>query len=341
MNLIDRSNLRQVIIDFPDQFKTGISLARKIKLDGNFKKITISGMGGSALPGDLLKIYCDDLLSQDGENYFLEITVNRYYTLPYESYTPENLNIIASYSGNTEETISSLEEIRKRNLPFMAIASGGKLEKLSQKYKMPFIKLPSPNQAFQPRMATGYFFGVLIQILINQNLIPDISSRIISEAEKLKIDMDKREKEGMKLSDMIQGKTPVIYASSKYKSIAMVWKIKINENAKTPAFFNFLPEADHNEMVGFTLPQGKFFVIMLKDPSDDPRNQRRFKATSDIIAQTGVDSYIIDMEGKSVFEKMFKSISLADWTSYYLALSYNQDPTPVESVEKLKKILAS
>jgi glucose/mannose-6-phosphate isomerase len=120
----------------------------------------------------------------------------------------------------------------------------------------------------------------------------------------------------------------------------MIWKIKINENAKTPAFWNYFPELNHNEMVGFTNPQSKFFIIMLKDNDDNPKNLKRYEATADLLKEKNIESEIIDMQVEDVFSKMFLSVTYADWTSYYLALLYNQDPTPVELVEKLKKILA-
>src|SRR3989344_6188384 len=101
---IDKSNLRQVIIDFPDQFAEGINLSKDIKLDGSFDSVTVSGMGGSALPANLFRIYCNNLLkSHLGYKHF-EINVNRYYSLPPESYSSNTLNLISSYSGNTEET---------------------------------------------------------------------------------------------------------------------------------------------------------------------------------------------------------------------------------------------
>jgi glucose/mannose-6-phosphate isomerase len=153
--------------------------------------------------------------------------------------------------------------------------------------------------------------------------------------------MGTHEKMGQELAKKLSGKTPVVYASPKYKSVAMVWKIKINENAKTPAFWNFFPELNHNEMVGFTNPQGKFFIIMLKDTDDNPKNLKRYQATADLLNGIGIDSEIIDMEGNNVFLKMFSSINYADWASYYLALAYGQDPTPVDLVEKLKKILVT
>lgn len=327
---LDKSNFRQFIVDSPSQFKVGLSLVKNITVPGNFKNIIISGMGGSALPANLLQTYCNR-----------EIYINRYYSLPPQSYTSSSLNIISSYSGTTEETISSLEEAHNANLSFVGISSGGKVEELCKKYGAPHIKLPVPYPNFQPRMGTGYFFGAMIQLLINQNLMPNTSSEILSLAKKLNSQMGEFEKIGMKLASRLKGKTPVIYSSSKYKSVAMVWKIKINENAKTPAFWNFFPELNHNEMVGFTNPQAKFFIIMLKDPEDHERNLKRYEPTARLLKERGIESKILEMEGNNVFYKMFSSISIADWASYYLALEYRQDPTPVDMVENLKKILAS
>lgn len=338
---IDKSNLRQVILKTPSQFETGFSLSTNIKVPGQFKKIILSGMGGSALPANLLKIYCDSLFKAYPQYEPFEIHINRYYVLPPESHSPDALNLIASYSGNTEETISSLEEAHNANLPFVGLSGAGKVEELCKKYGAPHIKLPVPDPNFQPRMGTGYFFGSIIKLLINQDLIPDTTEEIISLSEKLKNRMEDFEKEGIGLARKIKGKTPIIYASPQYKTVAMVWKIKINENAKTPAFWNFFPELNHNEMVGFTNPQAKLFIIMLKDPQDHERNQRRYGPTATLLKEKGIECEIIDMQGDNAFYKIFSTISLADWTSYYLALEYGQDPTPVDMVEKLKKILAS
>lgn len=337
---VDKSNLRQVIIDFPDQFAEGLKIAKNIKLQGEFDSVTVSGMGGSALPADLFKIYCNSLLKTQPDYKNFEINVNRFYSLPPESYSTNTLNLISSYSGNTEETISSLEEAHTSNMPFIGLSSGGKIEELCSKYEAPHVKLPMPSSSFQPRMGTGYFFGAILQILINHELLPDVSSELVALSEKLRTGIEKREEEGKALAKKIMGKTPVIYSSPKYKTVAMVWKIKINENSKTPAFWNFFPELNHNEMVGFTNPQGKFLIVMLKDPSDNPQNRKRYEATVSLLSIKGIESEILEMQGESVFEKIFSSIALADWTSYYLALLYDQDPTPVDLVEQFKKIIS-
>src|SRR3989338_8230811 len=338
---VDKSNLRQVILETPGQFEVGLSLAKDVKVEGEFENVTISGMGGSALPANLLRTYCNSLFKTHPNYKPFEIYINRYYSLPPESHGSTTLNFIASYSGNTEETISSLEEAQSAGFKFVGFSSGGRVEELCKQYGVPHIKLPMPNPNFQPRMGTGYFFASMFQLLINQGLIPDTTSELLALAGKLNEHMEHHENQGKELASKIRGKTPVIYASPKYKSVAMIWKIKINENSKTPAFWNFFPELNHNEMVGFTNPQGKFFIVMLKDPLDTIRNRKRYEATASLLSIKGTESEILNMQGNSVFEKIFSSIALADWTSYYLALAYGQDPTPVDMVENFKKIISS
>lgn len=338
-NLLDPSNFRQFIVDSPTQFKTGFEIAKDIKVEGTFDKVILTGMGGSALPGNLFRIYLNDIFAKNHDYKPLPIFQNRFYNLPPEAYS-KGLNFIASYSGNTEEVISAFNEAHEAGLPCIGFSSGGKIEEMCKEWSVPHVKLPMPHPDFQPRMGTGYFFASMFQVLVNQGLIPDTTQEMLDSAEKFKVLLPSYEERGKALAQKVSGKTPVVYASSKYKAVAMVWKIKFNENAKTPAFYNFFPELNHNEAVGYTNPQGKFITIMLMDPSDNERNIARYAATAKLIGEKGIDSEIIEMEGNSVFEKIFQSVLLGDFTSYYLALAYNQDPTPVDMVEELKKILA-
>lgn len=338
LNPKDPSDLRRVLLESPDQFKTGFELAKNIKVEGAFNKIMISGMGGSALPGNLLRIYLNDLHSANGKKH-LPIYQNRFYSLPPESFD-NCLNIISSFSGTTEETISSFNQALENKLTCVGISSGGDIERICKENNIPHVKLPVPYPNFQPRVATGYFFAAILQLLINHGLTEDSSAEILSQAEKLKSEVTNLESRGKELASKIKGQTPVIYSSAKYKGVAMVWKIKFNEHAKTPAFWNFFPELNHNEMIGYTNPQGKFFIIMLRDPQDNPKNLNRFEATAGLLKEKGVDVETINFDGESVFYKIFSSLVLGDFAAYYLALEYGQDPTPVEMVERLKSILA-
>jgi glucose/mannose-6-phosphate isomerase len=336
-NKIDKYNLRKVILDEHLQFEEGLKLAKDIKIEGDFKSITISGMGGSALPGNVLRVFVNNVL-KNSEKKRLPIFHCRSYTLPPEAYE-DSLNIICSYSGNTEETISSFQEALDNNLACIGISNGGKLEEMCKENDIPHVKIPYPYDNFQPRMATGYFVFTIFQILINLNLIDDVSDDILATAKGLKDKIAALESKGKELAKKLVGKTPIVYTTTMLKPLAMIWKIKINENAKTPAFYNFFPELNHNEMVGFTNPQAKFFFILLHDKDAHSQISKRFGVTAELMKKNGMECEMIEVEGDSVLEKIFTTLYLGDWTSYYLALEYGQDPTPVDMVEEFKELI--
>ncbi|MCX6763934.1 MAG: bifunctional phosphoglucose/phosphomannose isomerase [Candidatus Moranbacteria bacterium] len=327
---LDKQNLRQVILDFPKQFKIGLELAKDMKIAGDFRSVVVSGMGGSAWPVDILK----DYLKNSGVEE-LEIIQNRNYSLPKKAYT-NSINFFSSYSGDTEEPVASLEEAIKNNLPLIVFTYGGKHLELAKKNNLPCIIIP---QCVQPRYATGYFFGAMLQVLINLGLTKDASSDILEYSNKLAENTINLEKKGQELAKKLVGQTPIIYASDRYGAVGMVIKIKINEDAKTPAFWNVYPELNHNEMVGFTLPQGKFHVLTFMDKDDNPRIIKRMQLTAELYKTKGIETDIIEMEGDSLFTKIFSSLILGDWIAYYLALEYGQDPVLVEMVEDFKKLL--
>src|SRR4030043_563218 len=336
---IDKENLYDVIKNIPDQLITGLDLAKDVKIDGKFKAIEISGMGGSAFPGNLLRIYLGDLFRKDRtSSHRFGVFQNRFYNLPHEAFD-NCLNIISSYSGNTEETISSFEEALKNNVPCVGVAAGGKVIEMCRENKVPFVLMPPKEILLEPRMATACNFAAVFQVLVNSGMIKSKRSEFEEAAKKLKEKGPEFEEQGEKIAEELLGKTPVVYGPTKFKSLAMIWKIMINENAKTPAFWNFFPELNHNEMVGFTKLQGKFHLLALKDSGDHPRNLKRFDATSDILKDYGVDSTIVDMPEDGMLYRIFATLQIGCWVSYYLALKYGVDPTPVEMVEELKERL--
>ncbi len=339
MNHVDPSGFRNMILAAPDQFRVGFELGKNASVSGTYSSIEISGMGGSALPGNLLRVYLSDLSRRFDGNHPISIYQNRFYGLPHEAYREGCLNFICSYSGNTEETVAAFREAIEHSLSSVGVSAGGEVEDLCREHGIPHIKLPIPFENFQPRIGTGYFFGAIFGVLVRLGMTKDTSEEIFDEAKSLSKEMPLLEELGKNLAGKMDGKTPVIYANTRYKSVAMIWKIKINENAKTPAFWNFFPELNHNEMVGFTNPQGKFFLAMLLDREDRSQMRKRFEVTARILESRGVSSEIIDMGEGSVFTKMFRMIFLGDWASYHLALRYGVDPTPVDMVEEFKKSL--
>jgi glucose/mannose-6-phosphate isomerase len=328
---LDHSNLRQVILDSPQQLLRGIELAEKIKVTGNFSRLVISGMGGSALPGDLLKMYLSRL-----DETSLEIYLNRTYSLPPQSFQ-NSLNFFASYSGNTEEALSCLNEALAKNLsPIIGFSTGGELGKIFQKNNLPLITLPS---GIEPRCATGYFFSSMLRVLADSGLIKDETPKLFEAVQKLKKEEAIIEELGKDIAQKIKGCTPIIYASDFFCPLAMIWKIALNENAKTPAFYNVYPELNHNEMVGYTLPQSQFHILTILNKQDHPQNQKRMHITAELLKEKNIETTFIEIPDEHIFTTIFYTLILGEWISYYLALEYDQDPTPVVMVEKLKDLL--
>lgn len=325
----DKSNLRQVILGFPKQFKKALEFSSGIKAEGEFNKIIVCGMGGSALPADVVKTYLES------KNINLPIMICRTYCLPSLA-TKKSLILASSYSGNTEETLACYNEAKAQGFKIIGLARGGKLENLCLKDKTPFIKYPDDGKTFQPRYALGYAFTAILSILANHGLIPNVNKDVENLASKLT--PEKFENQGKEIAEKLVGAIPIFYSSDKFgESVARIIKIKINENSKTQAFYNVFPELNHNEMVGFTNLQGKYHIIIFKDKDDHERIQKRIKITSEILKAQGLPVSVLEMRGETILEKMFSTILLGDWISYYLALALHQDPTPVKMVEDFKK----
>jgi glucose/mannose-6-phosphate isomerase len=338
-NEVDKEDLYSVIEKMPGQLVEGLEIAKNIKVEGKFKSVTISGMGGSALPANLLRIYLNDLFRNNSKaNHRFGIFQNRFYSLPPEAYR-DSLNIISSYSGNTEETVSAFKDALSNKLPCVGVAAGGKVAEMCKENNVPLVLMPPPEIILQPRMATACNFAALFSLLANSGMIEDRKSDFEKNSKLLQDDVEEFRAQGENIAKRIKGKTPVVYASTKFKSLAMIWKIMINENAKTPAFWNYFPELNHNEMIGFTNPQSQLHLLILRDNLDDPRNLKRVEVTAKILKEYNVDSSIIDMPEGDLLYRIFGTLQIGCWASYYLALEYGVDPTPVEMVEKLKELL--
>lgn len=333
---IDKENLYQVIYEMPSQLTAGLLLSKDLIISGDFEYVVLSGMGGSALSAELLKIYLDETVNKERPGNPFRVIINRGYTLPQESFSSKCLNILSSYSGNTEETIASFEEVLAKKLPALVISSGGKLIEMANLNHIPVITLPG---GIQPRMGMGYSFSALLGVLTKLGIVLDKAEELKEVRLQLMKKMEEMEDKSKEVVSNIFAQTPVIYASERLKALAMIWKIMFNENSKTPAFWNFFPELNHNEMVGFTNPKANFSLLVFRDKNDHERNLLRFKKTESVLKNYGLPVFFIDVpEGEIVF-KIFALLQIGCFASYHLALSYETDPTPVDMVERFKNIL--
>lgn len=333
---LDRDNLEAVILRSPEQFAAGRAAAQgglpaeALAKWGSIQRVLVAGMGGSWMAGALFR---------DAGLAKVRIDMHRGYDLP-PMPKKGTLVIASSFSGNTEETLSAYDAARTAGLPLIGIAAGGELEKRCAADGIPFVKIPADPPTMQPRYATGYGVGIFTRLLEALGLAEaGVRQAVEAVGAFLRNFMTTARERGEALVPKLQGVTPIIYASDRFASVARIWKIKINENAKTPAFWNVFPELNHNEMIGWSRPQGKFHAVYLRAADEHPRVQKRFEITQALLREKGISASLVPIEGKNLAEQIFSTLLVGDWASYGLALAYGIDPSPVPMVEKLKKRL--
>ena len=290
---------------------------------GKYERFIFVGMGGSALGPDLLRI----------SNPELDILIHRDYGLPDlpDKVLQNSLIVLNSYSGNTEEVLDAFKLALGKGLSVVAVSVGGKLLELARQNSFPYVKMP--DWGLEPRLALGLNLRALLKVLGQDEVLDTIP----------KIRMEDFEKKGKKLADKLRGFVPIIYSSRKNGPIAYAWKVKINETAKKPSFSNVFPELNHNEMAGFhvnnvsKLLSQNFHFVFFRDETDNPRILKRMEVTAELFQKHKLNVETVELAGDDVFTKIFSSLQLADWVSYYIAKEYGIDPADPSAIEEFKK----
>jgi len=320
--VLDKSNMLNVLENFPKQCREALAISKGEKISKKITNIVVAGMGGSAIGGDLLKAYLS--------NTNIPVFVNRSYKLP--NFVNENTLVFAvSYSGNTEETLSSYHDALTKKAHVIAVASGGRLAELCKKT----ILIPS---GLQPRNAIAYLFFPMLGLLFNSGLV-SVTNKELNEMLLSLKEVSEFKERAEQIAKKIQGKTPIIYSSGFLEPVAYRWKCEFNENSKQPAFCHVFPEMSHNEIVGYRfINRSQYAVILIRDKLDHPRIQKRMDIFLNLIGKH-IDVEEVHTKGEGVLSRMLSAIYLGDFTSYYLAMLNRVDPTPVEVIENLKKAL--
>ncbi len=332
---IDKSGMLNFSVDSPRHYRKAAELAAKINL--NYPKpdnIIVAGLGGSAIGGDLLKDWAKNQLA-------VPIEVSRDYNLP--AYAgKKTLALITSYSGDTEETLGSFLDALKRNCMIFCISSGGALIKYAKKHKVPYLQVPS---GMPPRAASPYLLVPLLFCLEKAGLVSGVTEELnetIALLEEISAENgpQKPTKENLAktLAQNIGETVPVVYGFGFYRSVAQRFKQQFNENGKIPAKWEYFPELNHNETVGWR-SSWCFSIIIIRDEDEHVGIKSRIEITKQIMTDAGLKIFEIQAQGNSPLAKMISTVLIGDFTSVYLAVLHGVDPTPVEVITHLKDTL--
>ena len=340
----DKSDMYGVISNMPDQIREAVKLAEEYSpnIDSeSVSSILFAGMGGSAIGGDLVH----SILAGECK---LPMSVVRNYELPIWS-GESTLLLVSSYSGNTEESLSSYKDAIKKGCKIICVTTGGKLLELANNDEVPVLIIPA---GLPPRGAIAYSSIPWLLIFASLGMIKNRSSDIESMATELEKVIKEygnydsgQDNPALSVAKKAVGKIPLIYVSTgSFSVIGKRWANQIQENAKMLAYTNELPEMNHNEIMGWHLTgltKESVLPIFINSDRYHPRVKLRFDISSKLIENKSGEVVKINPTGENLITQLFSLIVMGDFISYYLSLMNNLDPGPVDIIHELKEQLDS
>lgn len=337
---VDRQGMIETLESLPEQCEEALKNASQIRIGyPKPSRIIITGMGGSAIGGDLMR----DWLKKDLR---VPIEVYRGYELPVYA-DKKTLVIGVSYSGNTEETLRAFSGAIKKGCMCVGITSGGKLEELCKKNSIPYIKLPG---GYLPRFAIAHLFLSMVVVFEKMRLCSDEQhiEREIKDAMQVleqvrgqcKRQTPAASNISKQIAENVNGKIPIIYTFGPFKGAAKRIKSEFNENAKTPCFWAYIPELNHNEILGWESDlSGKFFVILVRDKKKETKEYvTRLEFTKRVVEKKA-GLMELEVVGRTKLAKILSLMYIGAFASVYLAVLKGVDPAPTRLIDELKEEL--
>lgn len=324
----------KMIERFPAQLEEALQSAAGVEIKKHtapLRSIFISGLGGSGIGGNFVQ----ELVRTECK---LPLTVSKGYHVP-RWVNKHTLAICSSYSGNTEETLSTFEQLLGTGAKIVCIASGGKLIEAAKKHGLDYVQVTGGWSS--PRACLGYSVVAQLAVLRGAKLISGkLFSQVANAAKLLHKDQADIRKKAQKLAKSIGNRTPVIYIADHAEAVAVRWRQQINENAKLLCWHHVVPEMNHNELVGWRDERSDLAILWLRNKDDYQRTAIRMDINKDITDKLTNGSFEIWSKGKSFAEKAFYLVHLGDWLSWYLSEERGVDPVEIKVIDYLKSELA-
>ena len=315
---------------------------KKIKVPESYSKIdqiVVNGMGGSQLGAHIIQSLFFDQLK-------LPLSIINSYKIP-ASLNRRTLYIISSYSGSTEEPISTINAAKVRGAKIFAIASGGKLGRLVKQGYLPgYVFEPTFNPSGQPRMGLGYSLAAQLALLNRLKLIK-ISDSAMNQALnvinrfqiKFGFSNPATKNPAKKIAGQITGKSVAIVASEFLAGNAQVFANQTNETGKTYASYFLIPELNHHLLEGLKYPhfnrQSLLFIFLLSKLYY-PKNQLRYRITQSVVAKNKVRYESYQFLAMTKFEQVLEALLLSSYVTFYLAIINNINPNVIPWVDYFK-----
>lgn len=324
----------QLIAEFPAQLVEALAIGRDAKLTQptqTIHNILVAGLGGSGIGAN----FCIEFTSQECT---VPYAVTKGYALP--AYVNENtLVICSSYSGNTEETLYSLEDALAKKAKVVIVTSGGKLLAKAKELGLDYIAIPANKPS--PRACLGYSF---VQQLFILKFFGFISDRSIQDVDKAVALLNAEQTDIMHrariVANGIFNKIPVIYTTDRMEAVAVRFRQQLCENSKILCWHHVVPEMCHNELVGWRQQEGKFAVLMFRNDNDFQRNAVRMDILKDVVKDYADTTIEIWSHGTTDVERAMYFVHFGDWVSFYLAELRQMDAVEVKVIDFLKSELA-
>jgi len=296
--------------------------------------VTITALGGSAIGGSLAEALWRDSLRTP-------TVVNRAAALP-GWVGPGHLVVPVSYSGGTAETLAAARAALERGAEVIAVTAGEPLGGLVRAGGGQVVGVPG---GLPPRAALGSLFGALTAVLEQAGVIPPAGEDIRAAAHACDVvAADRGGSVASELGEAVSTATTWVYGHGPLSAVARRFKSQLNENAKSPAVFGELPEADHNEIVGWAgtaRTGGRHAAIHLADPDDPPTVRASIATTPRLIADDATFHRILTGQGQTRAARAFWLLSLLDHASVHAAAAAGVDPFEIDRIAELKQALAA
>jgi len=327
------SEMNTLIAEFPQNITEALEIASNAKIStpkNEIHNILICGMGGSGIGGRLVAKWLEDELP-------IPVSFAQDYGIP--GFVSENTLVIgSSYSGNTEETLSSVELALKKGAQLIGITSGGKLKDLCQNSGFDVIVVPGGNP---PRAALAYSLVQLLHIFAELGLSSKERLNEMTKARDLIIaEQDDIRKIGREMASFIHGNVPIFYGTTDYEPVLVRARQQFNENGKNLGWSHAIPEMNHNELVGWGGGDDRFALVVLETDDVHPRNAKRLEITKATIAKKTTHLMSVKAKGNSRIERSIYLINIVDWASLYITELNGADPIDIEIIDYLKGELA-